>query len=156
MSAPAMKLSLLPEMSTALVMLLSRSMSSKRTRSSSARERLKVLTGAPGTSSERMATPDSRVSVIEGIRSVLVATLDHHRVAHSARGANGHEAELSVATPELVDESGQDAPARRAEGVSNGDRAAHDIQPLAIDLADRLREAGPLGPFLRDKALEVG
>ena len=96
-----MKLSLLPEIKIAAVIEESRSMSSKTVRISSARPRLNVLTGAPGTSSERIATPASRVTMRAGM---LSPSLHDHRVSHPARGTDGHEAEFAIAAAKLVDE----------------------------------------------------
>src|SRR6059058_3568367 len=98
-----MKLSGFPEMSTAPTIDVSRSISSNMTRISSARPRLSVLTGAPGTSSEITATPASRESVREGILTPS-RSLNHHRVAHTARGAYGHQPKLAVTPAELVDQ----------------------------------------------------
>src|SRR5688500_15994654 len=102
----------------------------------------------------RMATPSS-ISVVTAYGVESSGTFHHHREAESARGAHGHQPELSAASLQLVQQRDRDALARRAEGVADRDRSTHDVELVAIDFANRMREARALRPRLRLEAFQV-
>src|SRR5205814_9310677 len=67
----------------------------------------------------------------------------------------GHQAELPVAAPQLVEEGRCDSRSCGAEGMSDRDRSTHDVELCPVHLADRLRESRALGPPFRLETLEV-
>src|SRR5688572_8385905 len=83
------------------------------------------------------------------------AALHYHREAHSARGANSHQAELLTAAPQFVQQGRRDSRTGCAEWMADCDRASHDVQPRLIHLADRTAEPRTLGPVLRLESAEI-
>src|SRR5688572_8955553 len=83
------------------------------------------------------------------------AALHYHREAHSARGANSHQAELLTAAPQFVQQGRRDSRTGCAEWMADCDRASHDVQPRLIHLADRTAEPRTLGPVLRLESAKI-
>src|SRR5690242_18298802 len=59
--------------------------------------------------------------------------LDHDRVALTAAAADRGDAETAAAAAQLVDEGADDAGAGGADRVTEGDRAAVDVDLLLVD-----------------------
>src|SRR3712207_1049044 len=101
--------------------------------------------GPTASGSSRSPVGASRLFV-SAVRSPQPASrpLHDHRVPHPPGRANREQPELPIAANELVAERREDAAAGGAEGVADGDGAAEDVEPVGIDLTDRLREARAL------------
>src|SRR5687767_12482498 len=154
MSAPATQMSFLPLSRTAEVTDESFSSRPKSASSSSFTWRLNLFTGSPGMSNVRTATPSS-ISVVIAYGVEISGTFHHHREAEPSRGTDGHQAELLPSSTELVEERDGDALARCAEGMADRDRAAHDVELVAIDFTHRMREARAFGPGLRFEPAKI-
>src|SRR3954468_4250709 len=67
-------------------------------------------------------------------QGVLVSVdLDEDGVALAAARADGGAAEAAAAPAQLVDERPDDAGARRADGMAQGDRSAVDVDLVLVD-----------------------
>src|SRR5688500_3486886 len=84
-----------------------------------------------------------------------VSPLENHREAHSARGADSHQAELSIAALELVQQRDRYAGARSTERVAEGNRSAHYVETRLVHHSHRLREARALRPRFRLEASKI-
>src|SRR3954468_24426451 len=65
-------------------------------------------------------------------RPLTTLPLDAHRDAHAAADAERREALLGVAPAHLVEERDQDAGARGADRMTDGDCAAVDVHDLGV------------------------
>src|SRR3954471_16241457 len=100
---------------------------------------------APGSSGRRSAPPPGGGGRMCG-RSVTrwPSNLDDHGVALAAARADRRAAVAAAATAQLVHERAEDAGARSADRVADGDGAAVDVDPLLVDAehADRVQRHG--------------
>src|SRR5438105_5083915 len=87
--------------------------------------------------------------------SRCAAALDHHREAHSSRGANSHQSELAITSSELIEKGDRYARAGCAEWMTDCDRSAHHVESRLIHFSHRVRESGSLSPILRLETAEV-
>src|SRR5438874_1548042 len=74
---------------------------------------------------------------------------------HPAGRANGEHSELAAAANELVGEGGENPSTGGTEWMADGDRAAHDVELRAIDLAEWRGVAGATRPLLGLEAAQI-
>src|SRR3954469_7395669 len=101
---------------------------------------------APGSSGRRSAPPPGGGGrmcgrSVTGWSSLGPSDLHDHGVALAAPRADRRAAIAAAATAQLVHQRAEDAGARRADRVTDGDGAAVDVDPLLVDAehADRVQ-----------------
>src|SRR5687768_13296375 len=83
------------------------------------------------------------------------SSFNHHSESQPTSGTHGHKSKLPSPPPQLIRQRSRYARTRRAERMADRNAATHNIEPGAIDLADRLTHAGARCPLVGIEAAKV-